>query len=69
LGEKLDNPLAMYLSDIFTVSVNLAGLPAISLPYGKDENGLPIGVQFIGRKFAEKNLLSIAKEVEQFPNG
>jgi len=69
LGEKLDDPLAMYLSDIFTVSVNLAGLPAISIPFGKDESNLPIGVQLIGSKFAEKQLLKMACCLEEIANG
>ncbi len=65
LGEKVDDPLAMYLSDIFTVSVNLAGIPAISVPYGRDGEGLPIGVQFIGPRFSEYQLLEVASQVEQ----
>jgi len=69
LGEKLKDPLSMYLSDIFTVSVNLAGLPAVSVPYGKDNGGLPIGVQLIGRRFAEKQLLTVAREIEKEHHG
>lgn len=64
LGEKLDDPLQMYLSDIFTVSVNLAGLPGISIPAGKDDSGLPIGVQLIGKPFDEVTLLQIARLLE-----
>jgi aspartyl-tRNA(Asn)/glutamyl-tRNA(Gln) amidotransferase subunit A len=60
IGEKIDDPLTMYLSDIFTVSANLAGLPALSLPFGKDAAGLPIGLQLIGRPFDEKTLFPIA---------
>ncbi len=60
LGEKIDDPLLMYLSDIFTVSVNLAGLPAISIPCGK-LNELPIGLQIIGRPFEDRQLIKIAK--------
>ncbi|MEK9135032.1 MAG: Asp-tRNA(Asn)/Glu-tRNA(Gln) amidotransferase subunit GatA [Patescibacteria group bacterium] len=61
LGEKIDNPLAMYLSDIFTISINLAGLPALSLPCGKTERGLPVGLQIIGKPFEEEKILNIAK--------
>jgi aspartyl-tRNA(Asn)/glutamyl-tRNA(Gln) amidotransferase subunit A len=55
----------MYLSDIYTISVNLAGLPGISLPCGKDAAGLPIGVQMIGDCFKEKNLIRAAYSYEQ----
>ncbi len=65
LGEKLDNPLSMYLSDIFTISVNLAGLPGISLPCGLNNEGLPIGVQFIARAFDEKTMFRVAYAYEQ----
>ena len=64
-GEKAANPLEMYLSDIFTISVNLAGLPAISLPCGWTEEGLPIGFQLIGKPFDEANLLAMADHFEQ----
>lgn len=60
IGELVDDPLAMYLSDIYTVSVNLAGLPAISIPCGQS-NGLPIGMQIIAPAFMENNLFKIAK--------
>lgn len=62
-GEK-DTPLAMYLSDIYTVSVNLAGLPGMSIPCGFTQNGLPIGMQLIGKPFEESTLLSIAEAFE-----
>lgn len=65
LGESLSDPLKMYLSDIYTISVNLAGLPAISLPCGKDENGLPIGLQLIADCFEEKKLIRTAYTFEQ----
>lgn len=65
LGQSLQNPLAMYLGDIYTVSVNLAGLPAISVPCGTDGEGLPIGVQMIGKHFSEKTLLRAAYTYEQ----
>jgi len=58
MGEKIEDPLAMYLSDIFTVSVNLAGLPAVSLPVG-EASGLPVGLQIIGKPFEEDKILSI----------
>jgi aspartyl-tRNA(Asn)/glutamyl-tRNA(Gln) amidotransferase subunit A len=64
LGEKTDDPLQMYLSDIFTVSVNLAGLPGLSLPCGVDAKGLPIGVQLIGKPFGEAEVLRMAGVLE-----
>jgi aspartyl-tRNA(Asn)/glutamyl-tRNA(Gln) amidotransferase subunit A len=64
LGEKSD-PLAMYLCDIYTIGVNLAGLPAISVPCGFTQSGLPIGLQLIGQPFAEANLLAIANAYER----
>jgi len=65
LGEKLDDPLAMYLSDVLTISVNLAGLPALSLPCGVDGEGLPIGLQLIGKPFGEQALLGAGYAYEQ----
>ncbi|HKQ09170.1 MAG TPA: Asp-tRNA(Asn)/Glu-tRNA(Gln) amidotransferase subunit GatA [Blastocatellia bacterium] len=64
LGEKADDPLAMYLSDIFTITANLAGVPGISLPCGLSSEGLPIGVQLIGRHFDEARLLCAAYHLE-----
>jgi aspartyl-tRNA(Asn)/glutamyl-tRNA(Gln) amidotransferase subunit A len=64
LGEKADDPLTMYLSDIFTISVNLAGVPALSLPCGFDRGGLPIGLQLIGRAFEEGTLFAAAHAYE-----
>jgi aspartyl-tRNA(Asn)/glutamyl-tRNA(Gln) amidotransferase subunit A len=64
IGEKIDDPLAMYLSDVYTVSANLAGVPAISIPCGVDSQGLPIGVQFIGRQFDEPTILRVADVVQ-----
>ena len=64
LGEKREDPLAMYLQDVYTTPVNLAGLPAISAPCGKSNAGLPIGAQFIGRPFDERLLLKLAGETE-----
>lgn len=57
LGQSLSDPIKMYLGDIYTISVNLAGLPGISLPCGKDKNGLPIGLQLIGNCFEEKKII------------
>ncbi len=64
LGEKMDDPLAMYLSDVYTVSVNLAGIPAVSVPCGEAE-GLPVGVQLMGRRFDDARVLAAAQAVEQ----
>ena len=61
LGENIDDPLKMYMGDIFTVSVNLAGLPAASLPCGFDSRGLPIGYQLIGKAFSEESLIRAAR--------
>ncbi|MEA3487048.1 MAG: Asp-tRNA(Asn)/Glu-tRNA(Gln) amidotransferase subunit GatA [Thermodesulfobacteriota bacterium] len=65
IGEKVDDPLQMYLSDIFTLSTNLAGIPGISVPCGYTENGLPIGVQFMANHFEEGKLLQIASAYEK----
>jgi len=65
LGEKVDDPLAMYLNDIYTVPVNLAGLPGISVPCGFDNKRLPIGMQLIGKPFDEETLLRLAHAYEQ----
>jgi len=65
LGAKVADPLAMYLNDIYTIGVNLAGLPAISVPCGFTSAGLPIGLQIIGRPFAEADLLAVASAYEQ----
>ncbi len=65
LGEKSEDPLQMYLSDIYTISINLAGLPAISVPCGFSKTGLPIGMQLIGRAFEEETLLRAAHAYEQ----
>lgn len=64
-GEKTANPLEMYLSDIYTISVNLAGIPAISLPCGQSSNGLPIGLQFIAPAFEDGRLFTAAHAYEQ----
>ncbi|MEX0839181.1 MAG: Asp-tRNA(Asn)/Glu-tRNA(Gln) amidotransferase subunit GatA [Parvibaculum sp.] len=65
IGEKTDDPLSMYLNDVFTVPVNLAGLPGISVPAGLSSDGLPLGLQLIGRTFDEETLLKAAYAVEQ----
>ena len=65
IGEKMDDPIAMYLNDIFTVPASMAGLPAISVPGGLDENGLPLGLQLIGRPFEEAQLFTAAFAIEQ----
>lgn len=65
LGASLADPIKMYLGDIYTIAVNLAGLPGISLPCGKDKNGLPIGLQMIGDCFQEKKLLQAAFTYEK----
>ena len=62
--EKVNDPVSMYLNDIFTVPVNLAGLPAISIPSGRDKNGYPLGLQLIGKAFDEQNILNIAYSME-----
>ena len=65
IGEKTEDPLQMYLSDIYTISVNLAGLPALSLPCGFDTQHLPIGMQIIGKPFDEPTILNLAYGYEQ----
>ncbi len=68
IGEKTNDPLQMYLSDIFTISTNLAGLPGISIPAGKNSQGLPIGVQLMAKHFDEKRLLQVAYAIEKIIN-
>ena len=65
-GESLSDPIKMYLGDIYTVSVNLAGLPGISLPCGYDRNGLPIGLQLLGQTFDEKSIIRAAYTYEKY---
>ena len=65
LGESLSDPIKMYLGDIYTISINLAGLPGLSMPCGTDSKGLPIGVQLIGDCFKEKNLIRAAFTYEK----
>ena len=65
LGEKSDDPVAMYLNDVFTVTTNLAGLPGLSLPAGLSSEGLPLGLQLIGRALDEGTLFSLAGAMEK----
>lgn len=65
IGERSNNPLEMYLADICTVPVNIAGLPAISIPIAVDSNGMPIGMQLIGNRFEEEKILNAAYTLEQ----
>jgi aspartyl-tRNA(Asn)/glutamyl-tRNA(Gln) amidotransferase subunit A len=64
LGEKVDDPVSMYLADIYTVTADLAGVPGISVPCGRSREGLPIGVQILGRHFDESTVLRLAHAVE-----
>ena len=64
-GENMDDPIKMYLNDVFTVPANLAGVPAISVPAGLDANGLPLGLQVIGKVFDEETVFAVAAEVER----
>ncbi|MBK5096005.1 MAG: Asp-tRNA(Asn)/Glu-tRNA(Gln) amidotransferase GatCAB subunit A, partial [Deltaproteobacteria bacterium] len=65
LGEKVDDPLTMYLSDIYTIPANLAGIPGISVPCGMSPDGLPIGAQLLGKHFDEESLLAAAAVIER----
>lgn len=65
IGDKADDPVAMYLCDLFTVPANIAQHPAISIPSGKTAEGLPLGVQFIGARFAEEKLFTLGEVVEK----
>lgn len=69
IGDSLSDPIKMYLGDIYTISVNLAGLPGISVPCGKDDKGLPIGVQLIGDCFQEKKIIQAGYTFEQSQKG
>ncbi len=64
LGQEFDDPVQMYLNDVFTVTVNLAGLPGIAVPAGLDRQGLPLGLQLIGKPWEEGELLNIAQTIE-----
>ena len=65
IGEKMDDPVAMYLDDVFTVTVNLAGLPGLSVPVGRSSEGLPLGLQVVGRPFDEETVLRLGEVLEQ----
>ena len=65
IGVRSNNPLEMYLADICTVSINIAGLPGISIPCGVDKSGMPIGMQIIGKHFDEETILNTAYTYEQ----
>ena len=65
IGEKTEDPLEMYLGDIYTTSANLAGIPGINIPIGKDSNGLPIGMQLMADQFEEDLLLSFVKSLNE----
>ena len=65
IGERISDPLAMYLNDIFTTSINLAGLPALSVPFGQTSQNLPVGVQLIASHFEEQKMLNVAAALEQ----
>ena len=64
LGERVDDPLAMYLSDLFTTFVNLSHIPALSIPAGKAQDGRPVGMQIAGGKMSEEKILRLAKTLE-----
>ena len=68
IGDKTDDPVSMYLNDIFTVPVNLSGLPAISVPTGYDKNNLPLGLQLIGKAFDEQTILNLSLAIEKRAN-
>ena len=68
IGDKKDDPVSMYLNDIFTVPVNLSGLPAISVPTGYDKNNLPLGLQLIGKAFDEQTILNLSLAIEKRAN-
>ena len=65
LGEKTGDPMEMYLSDIYTVTANLVGVPGISLPCGNNREGLPLGIQILGKHFDESTVVRLAHAVEQ----
>ena len=68
IGDKKNDPVSMYLNDIFTVPVNLAGLPAISVPAGYDKKNLPLGLQLIGKPFDEQTILNLSLAIEKRAN-
>ena len=64
LGEKVNDPVSMYLEDVMSVPINLAGVPSLAIPAGKTEAGLPLGLQLVGPRRSDKNLLKFAKVLE-----
>ncbi len=64
MGEKMDDPIAMYLNDVFTVPASLAGLPGISVPAGLGDDGLPLGLQILGKPFDESGVFRVAQAIE-----
>ena len=64
LGEKVNDPVAMYLEDLMSVSLNLAGVPGLAIPAGKTSTGLPIGLQIVGPRRSDKSLIEFAKVLE-----
>jgi len=69
VGEKVNDPLKMYLSDIFTIPINLVGIPSLAIPSGLSKNGLPIGMQIIGKQFSEDKILNIGHQYEKAVGG
>mgnify|MGYP003313151101 CR=1 FL=1 len=69
IGEKANDPVAMYLTDIFTVPINIAGIPALSMPCGKTKEGLPVGMQIIGKHFDESMIYRVANAFEKGKGG
>ena len=65
IGEKEDDPIKMYLNDIFTVPASLAGIPAISIPYGKCKDNLPLGIQLLSKHFNEQEILNVGYYLEK----
>lgn len=69
IGEKVSDPISMYLEDLFTVPANIAGIPALNVPFGNGETGMPLGLQFLGNEKSESKLYEIAKQFSEFDNG
>ena len=65
LNEKQDDPIKMYLNDVFTVPASLAGIPGISIPYGHDKEGLPLGIQLLGKHYNEQEIFNAAFALEK----
>ena len=69
IGEKLGDPVSMYMEDLFTVPANIAGIPAVSVPYAKGENGLPLGMQLFADEKCENKMFDIAKQFQKALGG